>query len=134
MSRRRKSLETVWTALVLGWTALRIAFAEAYMVEYGINIWIFILVEVLSSPVLALSSTRLVRVLVVHSLRGIGFWGGLTLVSYAAPDVYLLTAGRGVPWSLYGVIVSVMTVAGIVSIIRMRRSLRQVANEASSPV
>lgn len=131
MSNRRKSLETVWTTLVLGWSGLRILFAETYMVKYGINIWIFILVEVLSSPILALSSTRLVRVLVVHDLRRIGFWGAVALASYAAPDVYLLTAGRGVPWRLYGVIGFVMTVAGIVSIVRMRRSVREAAVEVS---
>ena len=113
--------------MVLGWSGLRILFAETYMVKYGINIWIFVVVEVVSSPVLAVSSTRTVRGLVSHSLRASLGWGGVALVSYAAPDVYLLTAGRGVPWRLYGVIIGVMAVAGIVSAQRMRRSLREQA-------
>jgi len=113
--------------MVLGWSGLRILFAETYMVKYGINIWIFVAVEVVSSPVLALSSARTVRALVVHSLRMSVGWGTLALVSYAAPDVYLLTAGRGVPWRLYGLIIGVMGLAGLASVIRMRQTVREQA-------
>ena len=130
MSQRRKSLETVWTLLVLGWSGLRVLFAETYMVKYGINIWIFVAVELVSSPVLALASTRTVRALVAHSLRLSLGWGGIAFVSYAAPDVYLLTAGRGVPWRLYTVIVVVMVIAGLVSLVRMRQTIREAEAES----
>jgi len=45
------------------------------------------------------------------------------MVSFSAPDVYLLTAGRGLPWIAYGVVLLLMTVAGTTSVIKLKQKV-----------
>lgn len=94
------------------------------MVEYGIDIRWFIAVELVSSPILATASTRTVRALVARRLPQCGSWGLAAFAAYAAPDVYLLSAGQGVPWRIYALLIGVMAAAGIVGVVRLRRSLK----------
>ena len=119
--KKRFYVQKAWFALVLGWALVRIVTAEVYFSQYGINIWIFATIEIISSPVLARSSSQLTIVLKNHRIPPSFLWGGLTLVSFAAPDVYLLTAGRGLPWVAYGLIFLVMTIGGSVSVIKLQQ-------------
>lgn len=50
--------------------------------------------------------------------------GVITLSSFAAPDVYLLTTGKNLPWTAYLVVISVMMIGGAVSLIKMRLNAR----------
>jgi len=45
------------------------------------------------------------------------------MVSFSAPDVYLLTAGRGLPWVAYGIVLLLMTVAGTASVIKLKQKV-----------
>jgi len=58
-----------------------------------------------------------------HEIRQSVLWGGLTMVSFSAPDVYLLTAGRGLPWIAYGLVLLLMTVAGTASVIKLKQKV-----------
>ena len=52
------------------------------------------------------------------------FWGVITLTSFAAPDVYLLSTGKNLPWMGYLVVIGIMMIAGSVSVVKMRRKAR----------
>lgn len=63
-----------------------------------------------------------------HSLQGSLVWGAATLISFAAPDIYLLTTGKNLPWMAYLIVIGIMVVAGSISIVKMRgktRAMRQ---------
>ena len=66
----------------------------------------------------------MVVALSTHQIRNSMFWGVITLTSFAAPDVYLLSAGKNLPWMGYLVVIGIMTVAGTMSLIKMRRKAR----------
>jgi hypothetical protein len=66
----------------------------------------------------------MVIALSTHQIRNSMFWGVITLTSFAAPDVYLLSAGKNLPWMGYLVVIGIMTVAGTTSLIKMRRKAR----------
>ncbi len=50
-------------------------------------------------------------------------WGGLTMVSLSAPDVYLSTASRGLLWVADGVVLLLMATVGSVSAIKLQQKV-----------
>ena len=122
MATRQNSLERIWFIAVVAWSILRVIFADVFFAKYGINIRIFAGVEVISSPIFAQSTSKMAISLSRHHLRNSLIWGILTLVSFAAPDVYLLTTGKHLPWLAYLVVI-----AGTISMIKMRRKAEELA-------
>ena len=66
----------------------------------------------------------MVLALSTHQILNSMVWGVITLSSFAAPDVYLLTTGKNLPWTAYLVVISVMMIGGAVSLIKMRLNAR----------
>jgi hypothetical protein len=124
VATRQNSLERAWFIAVLVWSILRIVFADVFFAQYGVNIWIFAACEFVSSPIFARATAKMVIALSTHQIRNSMFWGVITLTSFAAPDVYLLSAGKNLPWMGYLVVIGIMTVAGTMSLIKMRRKAR----------
>ena len=127
MATRQNSLERIWFIAVVAWSILRVIFADVFFAKYGINIRIFAGVEVISSPIFAQSTSKMAISLSRHHLRNSLIWGILTLVSFAAPDVYLLTTGKHLPWLAYLVVIAIMVIAGTISMIKMRRKAEELA-------
>ena len=67
----------------------------------------------------------MVIALTTHQILNSVFWGVITLSSFAAPDVYLLTAGKNLPWMAYLVVIGIMAIAGSMSFVKMRRKARE---------
>ncbi len=123
MLKEKFYVQKAWFGLIIFWSFVRIATAELYFSNYGINIWTFAVVEIVSSPILARASSRMAVALKYHEIRQSILWGSLTMVSFSAPDVYLLTAGRGLPWTAYGMVLLLMTIAGTASVIKLQQKV-----------
>jgi hypothetical protein len=121
---RQNSLERAWLIAVLVWSILRIVFADVFFAQYGVNIWMFAACEFVSSPIFARATAKMVVALSTHQIRNSMFWGVITLTSFAAPDVYLLSTGKNLPWMGYLVVIGIMMIAGSVSVVKMRRKAR----------
>jgi hypothetical protein len=121
---RQNSLERAWFIAVLAWSILRIVFADVFFAQYGVNIWIFAACEFVSSPIFARATAKMAVALSTHQIRNSMFWGVITLTSFAAPDVYLLSTGKNLPWMGYLVVIGIMMIAGSVSVVKMRRKAR----------
>lgn len=124
MTARQNSLERTWFTAVLVWGLFRIIFADVFFSQYGVNIWIFAAIELFSSPIFARATAKMVLALSTHQILNSMFWGVITLSSFATPDIYLLTAGKNLPWVAYLVVIGIMSIAGSMSLIKMRRKAR----------
>jgi hypothetical protein len=120
---RRKSLRNGWLGLVLAWSVVRIAGAGIVLRPYHVHLWGFAIIEFVSSPILAMASARLVYALRDHQLTRAALAGVVSLVAFAAPDVYLLRSGRGLPWVAYAVVIGLMLCGATVSVVGLRRQL-----------
>ena len=128
MTKRQISLERAWFGAVMVWSVVRIIFADVFFAKYGVNIWIFAAVEAFSAPLFARSTAKMAISLSVHQLRDSFLWGTLTLMSFAAPDIYLLTAGKHIPWLAYLVVIAMMVIAATISIIGVTHKVEKLAN------
>ena len=113
----------LWVALVMLWAGLRILAVEIWLVDYGVNIWWFATVEVLSSILYGVSSARLVKELSARRRNNSAKWGTFTLVGYVLPDTYLLSVGRAMPLATYLVVVSLAVAFAVIALVRTRASV-----------
>jgi hypothetical protein len=117
----------LWVALVMLWAAMRILAVEIWLVGYGINIWWFAIIELLSSILYGLSSARLVRELAARQRKNSAKWGFLTLIGYVMPDTYLLSVGRAMPLATYAIVISLAITFAIIALVRTRTSVMKIA-------
>lgn len=120
---RQTIIGQMWVALVMLWAGMRILAVEIWLVEYGINIWWFAVIEVLSSILYGLSSARLVRALAARYRKDAGKWGALTLLGYVMPDTYLLSVGTAMPLATYVIVVLLALIFAAVALVRTRSSV-----------
>jgi hypothetical protein len=128
VTTRQISLERAWFVAVVAWSIIRVIFADVFFAKYGINIWVFAAVEAFSAPLFARSTAKMAVSLSVHQLRNSFLWGSLTMISFAAPDIYLLTAGKHIPWLAYLVVIGIMVIAATISIIGITHKVEKLAN------
>jgi hypothetical protein len=124
---RQTILARMWVALVMLWAALRILAVEIWLVNYGINIWTFAGIELVSSILYGLSSARLVRALTARQRKDAGKWGALTLVGYVMPDTYLLSVGRAMPIATFAIVISLALSFAAIALVRTRSSVLHLA-------
>ena len=105
------------------WAGMRILAVEIWLVGYGINIWWFAVIELLSSILYGLSSARLVRALTIRHRKDSGKWGVLTLIGYVMPDTYLLSVGRAMPIATYAIVISLAVFFAVIALVRTRSSV-----------
>jgi len=105
------------------WAGMRILAVEIWLVGYGINIWWFAVIEVLSSILYGLSSARLARALTIRHRKDAGKWGALTLIGYVMPDTYMLSVGRAMPIATYAIVISLAVFFAVIALVRTRSSV-----------
>ncbi|MDP5109302.1 MAG: hypothetical protein NWP73_06010 [Ilumatobacteraceae bacterium] len=116
----------LWVALVMLWAGLRILAVEIWLVDYGVSIWWFTVIEVLSSVLYGVSSARLVKELSARRRNNSAKWGTFTLVGYVLPDTYLLSVGRAMPLATYLVVVSLAVAFAVIALVRTRASVMKI--------
>jgi hypothetical protein len=74
------------------------------------------MVELGSALPYAIASARCLGALVDQRFRRASAWGALTVACFVAPDTYILTAGRALPWGTYVVVGSIALTAGTIAV------------------
>jgi hypothetical protein len=118
------TMRRVWIVLAVGYGALRVALAGAFLTEYGLDLIVFALIELGSSLLFGICSGRLVESMVRRTggRRTLLVTG--VVVGYGAPDVYVLAFAGRFPTSLLVVVIAVIVVSSIVSVVSFRRRAR----------
>ncbi len=148
MSRAVK--ERLWFVLSLGYAAIRVLGASAFLEKYGLNIVVFAIVEFVSSSFLAVASAHVVRNVVGgvdDALLSFGVdrrnderrvararrWVAVVVVCFAAPDVYAYLATDHLPPALIVLLVVALIVSALTSVIVIARRIRDARAEMTSP-
>jgi len=87
--------------VIVAWVAKQMAAAQE---TYGVNPVVFLIILFGSSPVFYYSIYRMGRALAKKHLNEISLWSMIFLLSTAAPYLYVLVAGRNLPWWVYIII------------------------------
>lgn len=122
---RSDALRRAWTLAAIGYGVLRVALAQAFLAEYGLNIAVFAIIEVGSSAVLGYASGRLVDSLTRRQHGGRLRLGAATLGGYVAPDVYVLLSSNHFPTETFAVVVTVIAISTTASVISLVKRVQR---------
>jgi hypothetical protein len=122
--RRRRRLTQGWFVLAMFYALFRIILADKFLVKYGLNIYAFAAIELVSTPIDAIGVSRTVQALVDQRRSSALRWMMVATTGYIAPDAYVVVAARQVPGSLYLGVLAWATLAMILGVRRLRRQIK----------
>lgn len=137
-TKLRKRLELGWVVSIVIFTLARFFVARETLEQYGLNIWIFGFIDLITAIPYAVGTARVVGALVDRDLAGASKWAGIAAVSFFAPYGYILWAGSeqgaSFPTSVYvvlGVLIVIFGANAVWGIIRKVRTARAAAHAAA---
>jgi hypothetical protein len=137
-TKLRKRLELGWVVSIVAFTLARFFVARQTLEQYGLNIWIFGLIDLVTAIPYAIGTARVVGALVDKDLAGASKWAGIAAVSFFAPYGYILWAGSednaSFPAGVYvvlGVLVVIFGANAVWGIVRKVRTARAAAHAAA---
>jgi hypothetical protein len=99
----------------MAWSLARIAAVQFWLSSYGINTLVFAIIELVSAAIYGSSSARFVLAIIDRKRNEAMKWGVLAGLMYLAPDVYVLSAGHGLPVTAY-VAIALLLVATLLQL------------------
>jgi len=115
----------VWIVASIAYGGLRTALVWRFLHQYGVNVWVFGVIEIFASAAYGLSSARVVTHLLARHRLQLRRWGVLALVSYAAPDVYVFASAGTLPGSYFDVLIGIVLVTAVVTAIGIVGQVRK---------
>jgi hypothetical protein len=137
-SSSRRLLERFWILATVGYGVGKAVIVGFVLGRYGVNPWIYAVIEISTSFVLGVASAKTVGAAVDRAWGPSLRWGSLTAVVYFAPDVSLFIMGKGMPrevWITLLLIIVVLagfTVWSTVGKVRAGRRERAAARAAAA--
>lgn len=124
---RRRVFELSWVVGVVAFTLVRLLVARETLVQYGLNIWIFGLIDLVTAVPYAVGVARVVGAIIDRQAAVATGWLVVAGVSFVAPYAYVAAAGRGAsfPVGVYVVLAVVMVIFGANAIWNGVRKIRR---------
>lgn len=121
---RRRRLSLLWFAVTIGWTLIRAAAVHAGLSEYGVNVWVFLVIDLLSAVADGYATPKAVLALVDNQISTAFKWLAVFLVAFVVPDIYVFAAGDHVPRRAYLVLAVIVTITSTVAVIAFVKRVR----------
>ena len=114
-----------WIVGVFGYSVLRALVVWPTLGTYGVNPWVFLLIDVVTAWPYAYGQVRVVKAMRARQWGDTQLWALITLLSFVAPYLYIVGAGSGdMPLLAYIIIGILMVAFGAASIVRLFKQVR----------
>ena len=105
--------------VAVAYGALRVALVAHFLERYGVNVAAFAVVELTSSLVFGWSSGRLVQRIVGSGQGRTSALVAAVVISYSAPDVYVLGWSHRYPGNVMATVVIVIASLAVISLVTL---------------
>lgn len=124
--RLRQFLTVSWVVGIVGFTLLRFVVARETLEGYGLNIWVFGFIDLITAVPYAVGVARVVTAMIDKNPTGASGWAAIAAGSFLAPYLYIAWAGQDAsfPTTVYVVLVVLMVAFGANAIWSVRRKVR----------
>ncbi len=123
--RRRRRLSNTWAGVVVGWSFIRTLLVWAAVGDYGLNPWIYLVIDLSSAVVDAFTTPRMVLNFIDERYRVAASWGLIALVAFIVPDLYIFLGTRTLPTKLIVLISVIIGSTLLVGVIGVTRKVRK---------
>jgi len=131
-SHLRIVLEATWVVGVVAYGLARTLVVWGALSDYGVNPWIYGIIDLVSSVPYAIGTARVVTGILDRDWARVRKWGTIAVLTFFAPDVYILLAGHGMPTTVYLVLGAWLLVAIAIAGRGMSCKLRDARSTATS--
>ena len=121
----RQRLRRAWIVGVVLYGAFRAMIVWKTLSGYGVNPWIYLVLDVTSSIPYAIYSAKLVEGLIDRKFARFYQNFIITALTFIAPDIYILISARSAPLHIYQIIIGVILALTLVSAYGLIRKVRQ---------
>ncbi len=123
-TKRQIFWERLWTSSVILYT-----FAATFVVwkalhKYGVNPYIFFVIDLITSWFYGLSSARLVVAIIHKRWSETQKWGWLSALNFMLPQIYILIVANHVPRDVYIIIYSAISVMVVFALVGIASQIR----------
>jgi hypothetical protein len=108
MTTRRARFERVWILISLAYGGIRAALVWRFLRRYGVNPYVFGSIEFASAAAYGRSSARVVGAAIDGVWTRLRAWLPVAIVSYFAPDAYVLLSAGQLPGDMLAILISVL--------------------------
>jgi hypothetical protein len=123
----------VWAALVVGWSLVRALVVGATLSDYGVNPWLYLVIDLASAIVDALSTPRAVIAFIDRQYGRALQWLAASAIVFVLPDLYLVLGGKRLPRLAFVVIGAVVVVTSTAAVVGIRRRVVTGRRATSAP-
>ena len=133
-TKRQTFWERLWASTIVLYTFVATFVVWKALHKYGVNPYIFFVVDLITSWFYGLASARLVVAIIHRRWSETQKWGWLSALNFMLPQIYILASARHVPKDVYIIIYSaisvmvIFAVVGVISQIRVARTEKQSEN------
>ncbi|MEI6295354.1 MAG: hypothetical protein WCO95_04790 [Actinomycetes bacterium] len=123
-TKRQTFWERIWASTIVLYT-----FAATFVVwkalhKYGVNPYLFFVIDLITSWFYGLASARLVVAVIKKQWSETQKWGWLSALNFMLPQVYILVSASHVPKDVYIIIFSVIGVMAAFALIGIASQIR----------
>ena len=114
----------MWILVSVLYGGVRTAIVWRYLRKYGVNPYLFGVIEFSTAAVYGLSSARVIGAVIDRNRRKMGIWAAAAFFSFFAPDAFVFLSAGAMPAGLIEVLVTIVaftTIVGVVSLIMQLR-------------
>jgi hypothetical protein len=124
--RLRQFLTASWVIGIVGFTLLRFVVARETLEGYGLNIWVFGFIDLVTAVPYAVGVARVVTAMIDRNPGGASRWAVVAGISFLAPYLYIAWAGQDAafPTTVYVVLAVLIVAFGANAIWNVRRKVR----------
>lgn len=129
-SKRRRRIEVSWVVTIVLFTIGRLVLAAQTLEDYGLNIWVFGVIDLATAIPYAIGTAKVVEGFIDRRLRAASTWAMVACASFLAPYLYIFWVGKDVDFPpvvyvVLGLLIAIFggnAVRGIVLKVRAARA------------
>ena len=101
---RRRMVEVLWVVAALAYGLGRAIVVWKTLGDYGVNPWIYGVLDVISTVPYAIGTARVVTGVIDRDWARVRLWGTIAAVAFLVPDLYIVIVGESMPLVVYVVL------------------------------
>jgi len=110
VSKHQKLMERLWTGSIFIYTIVATLVVWKELAKYGVNPWIFAVIDAITSYFYGITSARMVLALIAKQGKVARKWALGAAISFITPQAYILISAQRAPASIYRIIYGVIAV------------------------
>jgi len=123
-TKRQTFWERIWASTIVLYTFVATFVVWKALHKYGVNPYLFFVIDLITSWFYGLASARLVVAVIKKQWSETQKWGWLSALNFMLPQVYILVSASHVPKDVYIIIFSVIGVMAAFALIGIASQIR----------